>query len=366
MKIIYCIDSLVSSGGTERVLTTKINWLAEQSDCEAVVVTLKEEKAPFFTLSNRVKRVMLDVQQGDRKGYRKALAAYLDDYRPDICVSVSGMSTPILPYIKDGSKKVLEFHYTKNFLVNFVRGIHKIRFRQLHLLKMHWLQWQLANQAKQYDCFVGLTQRDVGLWGNPKNMTYIYNPLSFRSDWKSTCTQKRIIAVGSWTPAKGMDQLLKAFGSIAKKYPDWKVDLYGSGQDEQLLRSLIAQYQMADQVTLHAPVSNIGEKLLESSIYAFPSRSDGFGLVITEAMECGLPTVAMDCECGPREIVTVETGIVVPDKDISAFGAALENLMQDEALRKSMGKAATVQVERFYLENIMPKWVKLFHELMNR
>lgn len=364
IKLIYCIDSLIPSGGTERVLTTKINWLAEQSDCEAVVVTLKEKQEPFFTLSARVKRVMLDVQRDDRKGYRKALSEYLEEYRPDVCVAVSGMSSTILPQLKDGSKKVLEFHYTKNFLVNFVKGIHHLRFRQLHLLKMHWLQWQLAQQAKQYDCFVGLTQRDVALWGNPRNMTYIYNPLSFRSERKSTCIQKRIIAVGSWTPAKGMDQLLKAFGPLAKKYPDWKVDLYGSGQDEQLLCDLIAQYQMADQVTLHAPVPNIGEKLLESSIYAFPSRSDGFGLVITEAMECGLPTVAMDCECGPREIVTSDTGIVVPDKDIRTFGAALERLMQDEGLRQSMGKAASIQVERFYVENIMPKWVKLFKNLV--
>jgi glycosyltransferase involved in cell wall biosynthesis len=130
------------------------------------------------------------------------------------------------------------------------------------------------------------------------------------------------------------------------------------------LFQLIEKYNLAGQVTIHEPCANIADKLLESSIYAFPSRSDGFGLVITEAMECGLPTVAMDCECGPREIVTPQTGIVVPDKDIDAFARALETLIDDEELRCRMGLAAQVEVVRFYPENIMPKWLALFESLV--
>ena len=121
---------------------------------------------------------------------------------------------------------------------------------------------------------------------------------------------------------------------------------------------------MEAQVSLNPPSPNIGEKLVEASIYAFPSRSDGFGLVITEAMECGVPTVAMDCECGPREIVTPETGIIVPDKDVPAFSAALEKLMIDEVLRKEMGRSAVKQVSRFYPDSIMPIWIGLFSKLM--
>ena len=364
MKIVYCIDSLILSGGTERVLTTKLNWWAESETVEVYVVTLAEKKAPFFALSPKVNRIMLPVSNGDRIGYKEALYKVLRKLKPDVTVHVAGMSDKVLPTLGDGSVKVMEFHYTKNFLVNFVRGIHHIRFRSLHLLKMYWLQWRLARTAKRYDKLVGLTQRDVTLWGNPKNMTYVYNPLSFRSERKSTCQNKRIIAVGSFTPAKGMDQLLHAFGRIAHKHLDWRLDIYGSGQDHNLLLQLIGQYNLDEQVALHEPCANIADKLLESSIYAFPSRSDGFGLVITEAMECGLPTVAMDCECGPREIVTSQTGIVVPDKDIEAFAQALETLMDDEQLRCTMGRAAQEEVARFYPENIMPQWLALFDSLV--
>lgn len=364
MKIVYCIDSLIPSGGTERVLTTKLNYLAETENIKVWVVTLSENKPSFFTISEKVERIMLDVNCGDKRTYRRELEILLSDLCPDITVCVDGMALNVLPKLTDGSVKVLEFHYTKNFLVNFVKGIHSIRFRQLHLLKMRWFQWQLAQIAKKYKCFVGLTKRDVDLWGTPKNMAYIYNPLSFRSERKSTCDNHQIIAVGSLTPAKGMDQLIEAFGRIAHRYPDWKLDIYGDGQDKKLLLSIIVKYAITEQVTLHKPCRNIKEKLLESSIYAFPSRSDGFGLVITEAMECGLPTVAMDCECGPCEILSSSSGILVPDKNIEAFTSALEQLMNDNILRKTMGNTAQKEVIRFYPENIMPQWINLFKSLV--
>ena len=364
IKIVYCIDSLKNSGGTERVTTTKVNWLARCGKVDVTVITQDEEDPPFFALDEAVHLVRLHVASGDRKAYRVALALILETLRPDICLAVSGMAVGVLYKMTDGSCKMIEFHYTRNFLVNFVRGISHLRFKQLHLIKMRWLQWKLARTARHYDCMVGLTKRDVELWGSPKNMTYVYNPLSFRSEKKSTCENKRIIAVGSWTPAKGMDQLLEAFAQIAHQYPDWHVDLYGSGQDEQLLRDIITVNHMEGQVTLHEPSTCIADKLVESSIYAFPSRSDGFGLVITEAMECGLPTVAMDCECGPREIVTSNTGIIVPDKDITAYAHALERLITDEPLRKRMGKCASEEVKRFYPDCIMPQWIEIFNRLL--
>lgn len=362
MKIAYFIDTLWQSGGTERVLTTKLNWLASRPDTQVFVVTIRDNRPPFFDLDKRVRRVELPVNDRDKKAYKSALKSFLHKINPDVSVAVAGMAVDTLWKVNDRSKKVLEFHYTKNFLVNFVRGLHSIRFRNLHILKMKWLQWRLAQTAKKYDVFVGLTRKDVGLWGNPRNMTFVHNPLSFRSERKSTCVNRRIVSVGSWTPAKGMDQLLEAFGPLAKKYPDWSVELYGSGQEEYLLRDIIRKYDMASQVSLNAPCKDIASRLVDASIYAFPSRSDGFGLVITEAMECGLPTVAMDCPCGPCEILDARTGIVVPDSDIDAFRVALQGLMDNSKLRADMGRVAQEEVKRFYPDNIMPQWLELFQQ----
>lgn len=367
MIILYFIDSLSSGGGTERVLTTKVNWLANRPNDKVYVVTLDEDQPPFFTLDPRVNVIHLKGIRGTsykRKGqfnlYREAIQKVVDDLKPDVLIATAGMAVETLPKIKSTALKILEFHYTKNYLVNFVNGIQNLRLKKLHVLKMMWLQHKLARTARKYDRFVGLTAKDVGLWGIPKNMTFVHNPLSFFSQAKSSCLNKKIIAVGSWTPAKGMDQLLEAFGPLAKKYPDWSVELYGAGQDEQRLKDIIARFDMQSQVNLNPPVKDIPSRLIDASIYAFPSRSDGFGLVITEAMECGLPTVAMDCPCGPCEILDESTGIVVPEQDIPAFRNALERLMNNDDLRIRMGQAASKAVKRFYPDSIMPKWLSLF------
>ncbi|AHF13526.1 hypothetical protein BARVI_00390 [Barnesiella viscericola DSM 18177] len=362
MKIVYCIKSLHPSGGTERVLTTKMNFLAEHTECSVYVILQDEQGAPFFQLSPKVHRISLRVK--GKRDYRIALEQTLISLRPDVTVCVGGQELSFINDLKDGSKKVLEFHYTKNFLVNFVKGIRRIPFKSLHLLKVWLIQKRLAHYVKKFDLVVGLTARDVQLWGSPVNMTYVYNPLSFRSSVKSTTQNKEIISVGSFTPAKGMDLLVEAFGRIALRYPDWRLSIYGSGQDYNLLKELIAQYHIESQVSLYEPVRNIGDKMVESSIYAFPSRSDGFGLVLTEAMECGLPCVAFDCECGPREILSPDTGILVPPQDINGFAHALARLMDSDSLRKNMGERAAEEVSRFYPENIMPRWLELFNKLV--
>lgn len=361
LELIYFIDDLWRSGGTERVLTTKVNWLVSHGH-DVTVVTLRDNKPTFFELHHDVKRVMLSSENISLKKYLDEVNEIVGSIHPDVCIATSGMAVKAVWQINDSSLKVLEFHYTKNFLVNFVKGIRNLRFKPLHILKMKYLQWRLACTARHYDAFIGLTARDVELWHNPRNMSYIHNPLSFRSDAKSTCQNKTIISVGSWTPAKGMDQLLEAFGPLANRYSDWTIELYGSGQDEQLLRSIVKKYSMERQVFLNPPTTDIASKLIDASIYAFPSRSDGFGLVITEAMECGLPTVAMDCPCGPCEIVSEETGIVVPDKDIVAFRNALQQLMDSPSLRVKMGNAATKAVTRFYPDSIMPQWIDRFQD----
>lgn len=365
MRVVYCIGGLWQSGGTERVVTTKMNWLAERGGCEVHVVVRDGNHVEYFPLSPMVVRHYV-ANGGSQKAYRRELTALLTELKPDVAICTGGKEMPFLWKIGDGSKKVLEFHYTKNFLVNFVRGIRRLRFRRLHLIKVWWMQKRIAHYARKYDRMVGLTERDVHLWGDPANMTYIYNPLSFRSDRKSTTVNCEIIAVGSFTPAKGMDQLVEAFGRIARHWPQWRLSLYGSGQDRELLEELIARYGIEGQVALHEPSRDIGDKLVKAGIYAFPSRSDGFGLVLTEAMECGLPCVAFDCECGPREIVTPRTGLLVPPQDIDAFAAALSRLMGDAALRHRMGRAASMEVSRFYVENIMPQWLRLFVELTDK
>ena len=364
MKIFYCITSLGPSGGTERVLTTKMNYFSSLPNYEVYAILRNGNDSPFFSLSKKVK--LIDFKEPNKKRYIKKLRDLVYAIKPDIVVS-AGTEFHELPKFKDGSKKIYEFHYTKNYIINFVRGVRHLKFRYLHLLKAWLFQKNMQYTTRKYDQVVVLTKRDMELWGAPSNMRYIYDPLSFRSEQSCNHKSKVIVCVGSLTPAKGIDKLIDAFGIIAHKFTDWTLKIYGEGQDQKLIETLIKKYKIEDQVVLTGYTKNIEDKIREGSIYAFPSRSDGFGLVLTEAMECGLACVAFDCPCGPSEIIEEgKTGYLVPFGDINCFASRLEMLINDEDLRKRMGEEGRKQVKRFYMENIAPKWEALFSDLLSQ
>jgi len=104
---------------------------------------------------------------------------------------------------------------------------------------------------------------------------------------------------------------------------------------------------------------------LASSVMVLPSRSEGFGMVLIEAMECGVPCVSFDCPSGPRDIITHgEDGFLVEKENIQELAEKLLVLIENENLRKRMGEAAKLNVQRYATEAIVKQWDDLFRELV--
>ena len=362
MIVVYCINSLHLPGGMERVLSTKVNWLAQQRGYTIHIAMRNESQSPFFPLDSRV--ICHNLHAKSNKEHRKLLDALLTEVKPTITITMCGPELAFLYKINDGSKKIAEFHFTKYYLTYLVNGIEKLPLRPLHLLKAWYYQKREERFASKYENVVLLTKQDLNIWKNPSNMCYIHNPISFRSDIVSSLENKQIMAVGRFIAQKGFLLLLDAFSMISSKFYDWKLLIYGEGQDYNRLKDKIKKYHLEDQVSLLPPSQNIKKCFLNSSIFVFPSIYEGFGLVLTEAMECGLPCVAFDCECGPREIINDgENGFLVRNKNVSELAEKMSILISDERLRKFMGKNAKKCVSKFYPENIMPKWIDLFQKV---
>jgi glycosyltransferase involved in cell wall biosynthesis len=112
---------------------------------------------------------------------------------------------------------------------------------------------------------------------------------------------------------------------------------------------------------LYGPTTDIQQEYVNSSLFAFSSRFEGFGMVLVEAMACGLPVVSFDCPCGPKDIVKDgEDGILVENGNIELLATSLSKMMRDEALRQAMSQAALKNVQRFSIEQIAEQWRKIF------
>ncbi len=379
LKIVYCIPSLYYPSGMERVVTLKANYFAEVYGYEVVIIlTDGKDKKPFYSLSPLVRIINLDINYDELygKSFLKKTVLYLKKQRifknrlrdclfnlkPDITISTLRREINFINSIKDGSVKIGEIHFSKANYRDF-KGEKFINIVQ-RLFGFLWMK-QLINQLKKLDRFITLTDEDKMLWTELKNVLTINNPLSFFPDKTSKCENKQIVAAGRYVPQKGFDLLIDAWSLVEKKHPDWKLNIFGDG-DRKLLENIIIKNNLQNCYLNHS-TNDIASEFINSSIYVLSSRFEGFGLVITEAMACGVPPIAFDCPCGPKDIINnLKDGILVNSGDINELAEKICFLIENEEIRKDMGSNARKNAERFKIGHIAEQWKLLFEELINK
>jgi glycosyltransferase involved in cell wall biosynthesis len=162
---------------------------------------------------------------------------------------------------------------------------------------------------------------------------------------------------------KGFDRLLKAWNLIKTDLCDWQLYIFGNG-DRAPYQKIVDQLQLGDSVHLMPATEDIAKEFSKSSIYVMSSRYEGFGLVLAEAMSCGLPCVSFDCPYGPREIIRDgEDGFLAEDGNIEDLATKIEQLISNEDLRIKMGTKAIHNISRFKPEVIMAQWINLFNSI---
>lgn len=118
---------------------------------------------------------------------------------------------------------------------------------------------------------------------------------------------------------------------------------------------------------LNGRTNDVEYEYCHSSLFVLSSRFEGFGMVIVEAMACGLPVVAFDCPWGPQAIISDgEDGLLVENGNPSALAQNLIALIKDDGKRKVMSEAALRNVQRFQIEHIAKQWKFLFEPLTRR
>lgn len=378
MKIVYCLIDSSQVGGMERSICCKANYLADIVGYDVTIITTdRKTKKNFYKFSDKIKFIDLGINYGEldslslfsrlfrqmkkRKLHKEKLAQNLFEIKPDISISTCTHEVTFLHQIKDGSKKIAESHFNKEYK--------KIQFSRKSIFSLKRKFALLAERKRQkhipkYDTFVVLTKEDKQQWDIKTPVVVIPNPLSFYPTEKSNNESKNAISIGRLTYEKGYPLLIEAWIKVASKHPDWKLSIYGEGEDKDSLQRLIIRKKLEHSITIYPPTRNVDKKLLESSLYIMSSLYEGFGLVLTEAMTCGVPCISFDCPCGPAEIITHgEDGLLIENKNVDLLADAIMFLIEDKALRKEMSENAKENIKRFLPEKIMPRWISLFEEL---
>jgi glycosyltransferase involved in cell wall biosynthesis len=376
-KIVYCTPALYMAGGVERVLTLKANYFAEQLGYDITIILTEGRNLPlFYPLSNKVKVVNLDLGFEElwhcsflkkvylylkkQRQFKQKLRDELMRIKPDITVSLLRREINFITGIKDGSKKIGELHINRANYRNFdARESNFIK----SLFSKFWMR-NLVGKLQQLDKLVVLTDKDKASWVELSNVVAIPDPLSFQPSSRSELSHKRVIAVGRYSYEKGYDMLLSAWKKVAQECPGWRLDIFGDG-DKSSLEQLIESLNIdRDTCALHGRTADIEKEYVDSSLFVCCSRFEGFGMVIVEAMACGLPVVSFDCPWGPGSIISDgDDGVLVENANVDALADKIIQVLNSEESMQELAKNAIDKSNKYKLESIALKWKSLFESL---
>ena len=386
-KIVFCTPALYSTGGVERVVSYKASYFAEQLGYDVtIIVTEGRGRDCYFPLSDKVKVINFELGFEElwkvsfmkkvylyltkQRQYKRLLKAELMRIRPDITISMLRREINFLTDIPDGSKKIGELHVNRanyrNFEANDSNGLKR-------LFAKFWMK-SLVGKLKRLDQLVVLTDKSKASWPELSNVTVIPDPITIevKSDERGKCS-KRVVTIGRYAYQKGYDLLLQAWKEIEKlkkleeykEVKEWTLDIFGQG-DQTDYRMLMTELGIdVNRCHLNGPVEDVVKVYQDCSIFVLSSRFEGFGMVLVEAMACGLPVVSFDCPAGPDEIITDGVdGLLVPSGDVHALAEKLMALMSDESLRIRLGQQTLLTAQRYDMATLANQWKTLFEKVI--
>lgn len=372
MRILYVTDALAIWGGLERVLVEKANYLATHDGNEVFMLTISQGEHPFpFPLDNKVTHVDLNIPfytQYQYSGIRRLLSLrrlhrdcwkgirqQLNYINPDVILC------PRIEFVKDICKvkgdTPLAFESHSSFWTS--------RFERAGLLRrLH--TWWMNQSAKQAQAVVTLTEGDAAAWKKVNNHVFVIPNVVHlnEKDVYSNVDAKSAIFVGRLSRQKNIGCLLSIWQLVRLRHPDWQLHVYGEKGDieEPLWQQL---HEEGNGITVHSPTTEILNVYQQHAMLLLTSHYEPFGMVLPEAMSCGLPVVAFDCPYGPADIITNGVdGFLVGNRDIQQFVDKVCLLIENEKLRREMGQNGIKAAERYKEDMIMSLWNNLLEKLL--
>lgn len=352
-KIVFVIADITFVGGIERVNTLLANKFVSEGYAVEIISLYNTNQKINYELNNRIK--VSFVNDGSYLGepgsfgrlkkhigsqfklFKAIKKANADFY----IINTFPMAFLSFFNVFSNKKYVVIEHVHYNYYGTIIRIFRNLLYRFFYKVIC-------VNKNDSYKFFKHLD-----------NVVKISNPLSFTSSKIANLSANKIMAVGRLEHQKGFDLLIDIFAKVNKENPGWELHIYGVGTCEGFLTGKINQLALSN-VKLMGSVDNIQQYYPQYSIFAFSSRFEGFGMVLLEAMECGLPCISFDCPTGPSEILgDGEYGILVENGNVAKFSAELADLMSDEGKKIKFSNLSKRRAKEFNIDKVFDEWRKL-------
>lgn len=202
---------------------------------------------------------------------------------------------------------------------------------------------------------LGIPSDKVEVSYNPVNTeTFKVNPIN---------DSKNIAFVSRLDEFKGGLRTLKAFHKISTSYPDYQLTIVGEGEEYEVIKNYVKTNNLQDKVTLKGILtkSEIADVYAASSFLVFPSRFETFGLVVAEALSCGLPVVCTN-QTAPKEFINDKNGILVQPDNVDEIAVAMEQLINNRSNYNATEIHQQIE-ERFGLANFGKYLIEVYKQV---
>ncbi len=359
MKVGIYIDRMDLRGGAQRVVSNLCHgWIRRGWSVHLIVVSGDTPAFPIPVAAQQHRLAARHKRRGflglwDNWSQVRTLSRVVRDERLDALVAVSAVANIHLAHA-DLPARVVRIGSEHSYAPHFPLPFYKELFRRLAYPQLDAVVCPTAEAAAH------LAQSYPGTraMGIPNWLTW---PLPKGEGFRGTDIRrpgrKVFLACGRFDKLKGFSRLIAMFEGLKQRLPEWDLVIVGDGEDSELLKAQVSQAGLNDRVSFPGWASDMESIFRSADLFVFPSVSEGFALVLAEAMACGLPCLSYDCKVGPSEIIRDGVdGALIPVGDEDAFSAAMIRLADDDAERGQLASACKEILSRLSEDAIQPLW----------
>ncbi len=358
-RILFYFTSMTPAGGIERVISTLANHF---SGFMEVTILVKDQAYSHYPLSENVKLISLGSSLNlDMNNKIKRIAqAGINLLQSTAKLKQHLALNQYDLYYLAHPLNVLEFHLAhgidKNVIITEHGGINAYNYFYKQI--KNWLY----PKARFY---VVPTTSDAIAYKN-LNFPVEYIP-HFKSKLnyeRSDLSKKVVLSIGRMTEAKRQWIMVDLWDKIVNKHhiKDWELHLVGHGNLYEQLNNKILTLELQDYVKILPPRHDVEKYYTSASIFMLTSHSEGFGMVLLEAISFGLPCISYDCPSGPRDMIEDSiNGYLVPMDDFNLLEVATLDLITDPDKLHKFAEGAYKTSLNWNDEVILSKWKNILY-----